>query len=432
MSLVRKKSKSAKKQSRFQQLWDQAEKLKQSNERKRSKLDRLVQRLQVEVFPIELESCRESIPLLKRLLVLAQRKSLCGWERDELNDWILELIEPLLNNVQIDPELDAELHRYRAFCCGLKLDEESGESFEVQIERFLQQQHEAQAAAEEEILVDDTGSSFEREIERRLDAAMGQAPPPPAAVDDSADLFAEDLNTAQQQAYDEYQQRRAELRKQWLAEFFGMEDESRFDENDYFDFDEEGFNEFEASRTPPQAAISNEVFTRLFRATAAVLHPDRQQDTSKQEHNHQLMSQLLKARKAGDVMTIIELHQQHVGDDAGLSNQDEKQLISALQQQIENLNAELEDYRYSSPLHELAFERFYFASAKKTDQAIQQHIENVKHNAIAAQAMARDITSVKKLKPYLSERYEEYRMDYSFDALAEAFSKKDPFGFGGR
>jgi len=76
--------KTRKKQSEFQKLWAKAEMLKQENARFRDRLDGIMQRIGTEIRPVEEETARLQMPLLKRLLTLGQRKSLTQWQRQIL------------------------------------------------------------------------------------------------------------------------------------------------------------------------------------------------------------------------------------------------------------------------------------------------------------------------------------------------------------
>ncbi len=435
MNLVSKKSKSAKKLSHFEKLWNKAEKLKRENEHFRQRLDKVVQRIQEELLPAELEAAAEHIPLLKRLLTLGQRQSMGRWERLELNDWIMELIEPLMSSAQIDQELGDEINRYQAFNYGIELDEQSGKSFAEQIQQFHQQQEEAfdaEFASESE---DERRARIEHEVEMELDAALGKAPEKPIEPDYASDLFGDELHTARQQAFDDYQRHRAELREQLIEEKMGEDKDDPFLNFDpfggsgYYDREDDDFEDPFAPRKKTATAVSNEVFTRLFRATVAVLHPDRERDEAKQARNHKLMSQLLKARKQGDVMTVIELYQTHVGKVQGLTGQDEKQLITVLKRQIEQLKEEKEDYSDSSPLHRMAFEQFNFSSSKKTDKVFREHLNHLREHVREAHKMAARITSLKKLKPYLEARSEETASDIMFEQMMEEILADGPFGF---
>ncbi len=427
MSKLTKTKKSKKKLSRFQKLWDQAAKLRRENERFRERLDNLVQRMQQEVLPAEHRAAVEHIPLLKRLLVLGQRKSLTRWERHELSEWIRELMDPIMVSGQLEAELEDAICRYQAYTMGLELADNSDQSPTEQLHSHLQQQQAELADAFAPESPDDRRARIESEVEIELDRKIGRAPQAPGDTAEDFDLFGDELFAAKQQAYDEYQQQRAEMREQLIEERMAKsQNESDdpfgfsnpFTDNDWEDGDNSDPFANPENNTP---TISNEVFTRLFRTTVATLHPDRVIDKAQQEINHQLMSKLLKARKQGDVMTLINMYQEYVGDAEGLTGKDEKQLIKMLERQIDQLKEEKDEYGFSSPLHSAAYENFYFSTAKKTEISFRKHIDHIKESARHAQELANTITSLKTLKPYLEMRYDHFDPEIVFDELLDEF-----------
>jgi hypothetical protein len=225
------------------------------------------------------------------------------------------------------------------------------------------------------------------------------------------DLFGYELIHEQQRQYDADVKARNAAREELLEKMFATGGFSEDDEDDFFDFgpDPFGFDsavtEEDESEVP--AAISNVVFKRLFRSIAARLHPDRERDPDKREKKHTLMTRLLDARKQGDVMTIVLMYQEHVGEDATLSTLDEKQLLQALKGQIDELRCEQEDYSLQSPLHRLAYEQFYSTHREKTNRAFKQHIQKIENTGSQARLLALEITSLRALKPHLELRYDE-------------------------
>lgn len=439
MSQLTNTRKSNKKLSRFQKLWNQAEKLRVENQRFRARLDKLIDSIHQDILPEERKAAAEQKPLLKKLLQLGQRKSMTNWERHALSDWITELAQPIISSGQFDKELEDALSRYEAFNLGIDLDETSDQSLAEQLNSYHQQRQDEWEDVMAPESPDERRARIENEVEEELDQLVGQPPQPPENSAAGSDLFADELNEAKQQAFDEYQRQREELRAVMIEQRMAEETDSEVDGNvfsgfnPFIDGDEEDddwgddFVDPFAKTTKDTASISNKVFTRLFRATVAVLHPDREPDEEQQKRNHQLMSQLLKARKQGDVMTVLEMYQQYVGDEQGLTGKDEKQLIEVLQQQIDLLKNEKEEYSYSSPMHRLAYEQFYFSSAKKTDQAFSQHIASIRQSAGHAHMLAERITSLKTLKPHLETRYEEYAPENLFDDFIDEMMRYGPF-----
>ena len=81
-----------------------------------------------------------------------------------------------------------------------------------------------------------------------------------------------------------------------------------------------------ASVATDRESINDDVFKRLFRQTAAALHPDREKDEDRRKEKHVLMSHLLKASKERDLISIVKLHERHASATSTLSGDDEQAL----------------------------------------------------------------------------------------------------------
>ncbi len=417
--------KTRQKQSEFQRLWAKAEKLKQENARFRDRLDGIMQRIVTEIRPVEEETARIQMPLLKRLLTLGQRKSLTQWQRQMLDSWIREILEPLQSTSHLNSELMDDLARYDAFRLGFELNEDSSTPMAEQLQAHIERED---TLLEEEFEAEDEAwrEAARSEVEKLLDQTFGPEPPRPEHLDEeaTADLFQDELKQEQQCAYEAYHEARNAARKgleEMLDDSAPDDEEEDFFDSD-FDFDPFGSSgPFSNEKEDSAPTISNSVFKRLFRSTAARLHPDREHDPDMREKKHGLMTRLLNARKQGDVMTIIQMHQQHVGDENALSKADEKQLIKALKAQVDELRHERETYSFESPLHRMAFEVFYSPSQKKTDLAFKKHIQLMGKTASEAQALSQSIRSIKTLKPHLEQRYDECHFVNPLEALDALF-----------
>ncbi len=420
--------KSRKKQSEFQKLWAKAEKLKRGNAVFRDRLDAIMQRIESDIRPVEAETARQQIPLVRRLLTLGQRKTLAQWQRQELDDWVGEILAPLKSTEHFEEVLD-DVCRYDAFRCGIELDETASKPLLDQLREQTDRQEDLMEEGEnpfDENPFDEDAfkavwqNEARDDVERILNQTYGPEPPKPEkTTGDINDLFQDELFAAEQQRYDEYHEARNTAREEMLEEILAGPPDFADEEDDIFGFNPEENLLAEEEDTP---AISNAVFKRMFRATTGKLHPDRELDPEKREKKQKLMARLLAARKEGDVMTIVEFYQQHVDDDAGLSKADEKQLIDSLKRQITTLHEAQEEYSFESPFHRMAFEQFYNPTTKKTDQAFKRHIQGMKKSAAEAESQSREIKSLKTLKPYLEDRYEEHRFDNPFEILDEFFN----------
>lgn len=444
-------TKNRKKQSAFQKLWTQAERLKQQNARLEQDLEALVQRIQTDIQPAEREAAQADKPLLHRLIKLAQRKSLTQWQRIELDEWILELTQEMQCYSLVDQELMDDVARYDAFRLGITLDDEDIAAPSEQLADIISREQQAQENAAREAREESRDSFNERMqaakteaealVEEMLDKRLG---PEPAQSEKRAnnvsDLWQDELDAQLELQRREYQSKRAELRKELLEEAFEIierefeaqaselddEDDDYDDLFDFdFDFDEDDFES--PSDLPDTPRITNQVFQRLFRTTATKLHPDREPDPVLRKKKQELMGDLLKARKKGDVMTVLALHQEYVDDQQGLSKADEKQLIQALENQIRELKDEKEEITLKSPLHWMAFQNFYFPSKNKVDRAFAEHLRQVRQDKIQIDKMVDEIKTLKTLKPWLEQRYESRNPMAELAELIDMFEGKTPF-----
>ncbi len=394
--------------------------MKQENACFRDRLDEIIRRIKTDIGPAEEKAARQQIPLLKRLLTLGQRKSLTQWQRQMLGDWIQEILELLQSTGQLNEDIADDISRYDAFRLGIELDEASTMPLHEQLrahferqEMLLQEQNEARR------------KEIHREVERVLDQTLGPEPSKPEhRCQNIDDLFRDELKEEQRRQYDDYQKARNATREELLAEMLVESSFMDDEEDNDFDF---SFNPFNAGKPYAEQddsalVISNVVFTRLFSSTAAQLHPDREHDPDIREEKQALMSQLLYARKQGDVMMIVQMYQEHVSENAALPKTDEKQLLKALKRQVDELQCEQEEYYLESPLHHLAYERFYSPNPAKTDQAFKHHIKKTEEAASEESSLALNIKSLKTLKPHLEQRYDEQRFIDPQEALDAFFN----------
>lgn len=354
-------SKNCKKQSAFQKLWKQAERHKQQNARFEQELEALVDRIETDIHPAEREAAQARKPLLFSLIKLAQRKSLAHWQRIELDEWIIELMQEMHSYSLIDQELLDDVARYDAFQLGITLDDEDCAPPSEQLADIINREQKMQEDAERE------------------------------AREESQDT---------------------------------IDDGDKYDDLFNFDFDFNKNNfEAEPANLPNAPKITNQVFQRLFRTTATKLHPDREPDPVIQKKKQGLMGDLLQARKTGDVMAILALHEEYVDDQDGLSKADEKQLIQVLKNQINELKNNKEDIALKSPMHWMAFQNFYFPSKKKTDSAMTAYLHRVSQDKIQAERMVKEIRTLKTLKPWLEQRYDSHNSMAELEELLNMYGK---------
>ena len=71
----------------------------------------------------------------------------------------------------------------------------------------------------------------------------------------------------------------------------------------------------------------------------------------------------------------------------------------------------------------MAFEQFYHSSPRKVDQAFKLHQEQMEITALEAQKLAQNIKTLKTLKPYLEQRYDDHRFGSVLDSMEVFFNR---------
>lgn len=403
MSKLTHSSRQTKKTSKFQRYWQRAEKLKAKIAEQTTAVETLAERLRTEVFPRECASYEANRELLYRLFDLGRRKTWSQWQHREIEAWIDENMRLCSTAGLVDKGLIEAMTRYDAFRFDVALDESDDRPLDEQLEEVMKKR--ARASHEE------MHGGVDEMIEKMLDEILGPRP-------DESNSTTEDIALYDEMRSDHYDKLRASFGDASPDADVDAETEEYFDSSsagDSFDFGDE--RELPPSQEPSSAApaLDNAMLLRLFRSTAAVLHPDREPDAEKRLEKQSLMSELLLARKAGDVMTVLNLYQEHVGNGDALSEVDEKQLLKALDRQCRLLQQELDHYEPGSFFHEEAYD-LYHSARKNTDQAIAEIIESVESRAEAVAKLSKGLRAMKDLKPMLRARYDAREQHY--DPLA--------------
>jgi len=434
-----------KKKSTFEKLWAQANERNQSNQRLERELNAIVERMQKTVIPEELSLVKAQIPLVNKLLDLGQRKSMTKWERQTLDSWILELIEDMHQCSLINDELKDCIARYDAFRMGIELEDSDLPPHQQFIEKIRATEDQARQAHEQRQKAHSESREQRREqmiklanisIAQAVDHTLG--PRPTAKETPVDDLFESELSEQLKIQQIKYDSDRAELHAQLTKDALDeidrlLSEEERpyqFDDLNTDDFDDlldelleepmwneidqENDTDFVSKKNNP--ALTNDAFQQLFRATAAKLHPDREPDAELRLEKQQLMAKLLKARKQGDLITVLELYETWVGEHAGFNKTDERALTQTVRQWLENLDDEKDDIIMQTPLHCRAYNQFHNKSKRKVDTAFEQYLRSLEKQHTALNKCSEQIRSLVTLKPWLEERY-----DRSYDFYINDF-----------
>lgn len=363
------RSKSGKRtaESRFQRLWAEAQALASENTRIELELDALITRLDNEIRPVECEMGESIRQTVYRQLEFARKKSLLKWQREELNEWIDDHLSELMSMGLLDHALQTELARLRASELGIDLDPESDLSEVEQLERFLQEEFEDDENDDATSISDKkkytTGDLFD---EDELDDTLS---------DELEDTECED--------------ELAELLRKLHADFESYQSQTETPSP-------------ETRKNP----LSDAVFKRLFRQTAAALHPDKECNEDRRLEKHELMSQLLKARKQHDIVTILRLHEQHSSADSNLNSEDQQALEDVLVDYLKQEQRRLDDIIHQSPMHQMAYERFYHKKPTTVTRRINAHIKKIESRRQSFLDFLVEVKTLKSLKEILAVRYD--------------------------
>ncbi len=427
LTATRKHSKSKQKKSGFQKLWDKADRLQRQNEQLKSRLDGLIERTEQTIKPVEKEAAESDIPLLRKLLKMGQRKSLAKWEREVLDEWIKDMITEMQVFGITDSEMMDDVARYDAYRLGIELDEDpdgaSGTAYEQLSDHIQNLQRETEEAAERERAeteadFDNLKETMEAFVESILDERLGPPPATDRPESGTPDIFQSELDAELEKQAEDYQARRQALRDEIMNELnqdlkdeFGASpfDDGIENEEDPFTNPDFGFEDEHQTTSTDAPKIDNQTFHKMFRATAAKLHPDRESDPARRLEKQKLMADLLKARKKGDLLTVFRMYQQHTNNSESFSKADEAQLTQALRQHIEQLEKEKDEIILQSPMHYSVYHSFYHTSKKKQDQKIEQHLKRVRKKISESSKCFSTIKSLKTLKPWLEVRYDNLR-----------------------
>ena len=353
-SIIRQAGNKGETRTRFQRLWADSEKLHKENLQLESDLDDLVKRIEAEILEAERGLAEAMRAALDRQLDFAQKKSLLKWQRFELRAWIDEHLTFLSKSGLLDEPLLNKLAVVRAVELGIDIDPDSELSPAEQLDAYFQPQ-------EDELC---SSGAPETPEETDLDASIDE-----------------------------------------MYEFSDVD----WDELDQFDQASDSHSEFSklGSKTSSKP-VSDQVFKRIFRQTAAALHPDRETDAERRREKDALMSELLKARKEFDLVTMVRLHNEYANADSELSISDQKELEQVLCEYLVQQHQHRDEIIHRSPIHHIAYTDFYSKSATTVTRRINAHVRTIDERRSDLINFVEQVKTLKMLKEVLKERYDSY------------------------
>ena len=340
-------------QERFDELRGALARQRRRNDRFRQDLDELVDIYHRRSMENDKVVFEELVALSNKLIVFAGRKSLSDWHRVELDEWLSDLIEQRI--LQVDREVAERLRlEYRqAIACSMGISvDELVECFEAESE----------------------------DVEQEFDEQVGAEQ-------------AEDMDEGP-----------------WQEDLFGFDDVDPETEafNNASDANEPGWVNDEEDAHVGQAVMDGSWAKDLFRRAAQALHPDREPDPGRRQFKQERMRELLKARKRGDIMAVLTIYGESVNStDVVLAEQQMAEICGVLEHQLEALELEKQEYIDSHPVRHMMFKIFYHGTKKGRARRIQQWEQDFKHEKADLRNLVSFLRNLNCLKSVLEDRREE-------------------------
>lgn len=388
MSLILIKNTAKKSDSKNNRLQKEFESLSKALEREersfktfQSDMERLVQVYFAKVVPELKKTCAPMEVLTERLIVMAGRKSLAKWHREELDTWISELV---MHIAQAKPEVAEKLRdNYAKSLMSLSgLPQDEMDALMVQMKDLAEEM-----ARQEDIMEADEGSdeSMDEKYEDLVDDIIG----------DFFGFTDEELKANKERNKGGKQQKGP----------FGEEFERLFMEEE-----------------PESPAISDKEIkdvdkwlAKIFRKTAQVLHPDKESNPKKRAKKEQLMSDLLEAREAGDIMTVLTIYTKHANQGpAEVPEEMMAGLCQSLRMKLDGFQDKRFELLDRDPLNGFVYELLYVEQKKKQEKQLKLVLADLKRMAGQAEEDCDYLRNLSCLKNILAERY-DFRQAQRFE-----------------
>jgi len=290
----KRKSKHAKKgkkltpENKFQREWQRVQNLQKSNQKLREQVSNFFTRVEQDISVDEKAYCEALSQQTERLIRFIPKKTLPDYQREELLFWIEKNLDTLCDN-PFNDEIDID-SIVNDFYLHLDLYRD------VELEKLKKKYPSVDPSLSPDNKGDHAG----------------------AEVGDKEDIYAE------------------------FADMLCEEDD--LDSEDVFQkFYEDLFGEGEAQEKREKEhsqemdkLLKSTSINILFRRLAKALHPDLIQDETEKLARHHLMSELINARKNKDIVKIMAMYAEHVGEaPQDIFGGDYEQMTQLLKNQVE-------------------------------------------------------------------------------------------------
>lgn len=339
-------------QQRFDKLRSKLERERRRSARFKQDLDELVETFHRRSIENDRLVFDNLVALGEKLITFAGRKSLSDWHRRDLDDWIRDLIERRISQVdrQVAERLRLDYRQAIARSMDMSVDE-FVEWFEADNEEIENEYSETGWAEHAE--------DWDEGLWQEDLFGFDDVDPEPEAFDTRAEADGPDWNEGEDE--DEADIRRTVMDGSWAKD--------------------------------------------LFRRAAQALHPDREPDPERRQVKQERLRELLRARKHGDVMAMLTIYSESVsGADIVIAEQEMTEICDALENQLEGLELERHAEIYSHPVRHMVFDLFYHSSKKERRRRIQQWEQDLRHEEADLRGLIAFLRNLTCLKDVLADR----------------------------
>ncbi len=375
----------------FAKKWSAIEKKQKRNKTLKTKIDSLYKTFQDKVLPQERHFYKLLAQETQHLISFMPRKSLTGWQREELQTWI----ESNLDTLDTHPFRDAELgiaarEKYAKMLmdCSNKLDdsfmpnEEDLEGMRSLVTEIFGEQEEFTDEILADFIRDPT--TFEQYLQEKIQAKQDE---------DNETQFEDDDEEFSEEAGEQYGQ-------------FGYD--GNF--NDYFT--QQHSQKQAEQKSKLKSLFDTSKLNKLYKILANRLHPDKEINAHLKEEKSKLMAQLVTAKKNKDAFTIISMFYKFVPESEltlfdGSDEELAAALLALLNEKISELDLENQDIKYNNGLQSMIWQKLGARGKKNIDKNIDIHIADLEDCHTALRYIIDEVKTVKALKKILSERYDE-------------------------
>ncbi len=374
-------------------LWQKIEKHQKRNANLKTKIKKLYEQFSLEVTPVEQKQSLAIAEQIRVLTPFVSRKTLSGYEREELINWLHQDLDYLSQN-PFSADIDIRLLE-------INLDKEIGVINNHKINKLT--------AEDLDDLRQTISFNVSPDLELSDDDLRAIAADPEKLMD-----FLEKLDTQSENDNDEFFDDNDEL----------FDDEDEFESsffNDFYNQQQEYFTQENEKNNQHQATLERlfkgSQLSKMYKRLAAKLHPDKEQDPDKKQFKHQLMQQLSQARKDKDGFTIVQIYLQNFDDDVVFDSVTLDNLLPLLRAKVAELNEEYTDIKEQEDIQTVVWHKFNGRSKAIIAKNIQQHIQVLEDECTQISADIASYRTVKDIKHTLRLRRQKYEMEM-FESMA--------------